>query len=68
MSKPLLLELYPHERHPTKRAVGTTLPEPPLIINDMPHLAQYVYDFYIEEVKKIKDNLQVNYFLFNLDF
>ncbi|XP_047133675.2 RNA helicase aquarius isoform X1 [Hydra vulgaris] len=53
VSRPLQLFLAPWETYPTTRLNSVQPEGNPLIIRDMPHLAQYVYDFYGEKIKKI---------------
>jgi len=54
MQRPLKLQLLPQELYPTERpndAVSSTVP---MEIEDMPHMAKFVYDYYMEKVSGMK--------------
>ncbi|XP_058799863.1 RNA helicase aquarius [Phymastichus coffea] len=54
MRRPLKLLLIPTETYPTTRLNGEEPQEPTLEIQDMPHMAKFVYDFYLKKVN-LKD-------------
>lgn len=56
MRRPLNLKLLPTETYPTKRSNDEEPSETPLEIADMPHMAKFVYDFYLS-----KTNIKVKY-------
>ncbi|KAI1289575.1 RNA helicase aquarius [Halotydeus destructor] len=51
-SRPQNLHLVLSEEYPTERAVTSDLSEKPRIIEDMPDMVQFVYQFYQERVEK----------------
>jgi len=53
MSRPLQLYLAPNETWPTTRRADDAPSTNPLIIQDMPHIAQFVYDFYKEKIAQL---------------
>jgi hypothetical protein len=58
VERPLELELVPGERYPSQRAVNAAVP-PALVlrVRDMPHMARYVYDMYIDTIRDHKDEV-----------
>ncbi|XP_037087891.1 RNA helicase aquarius-like [Pollicipes pollicipes] len=48
--RPAQLQLCPAERYPTVRPVDASLQSPPLVATDMPHMAQFVYDLYMQRM------------------
>lgn len=50
MRRPLNLALIPSENYPTARLNEETPAAAPLEIVDMPHMAKFVYDFYLNKV------------------
>lgn len=54
MSRPLQLEICPKETYPVERSIDDK-PSETLVIRDMQHMAQYVYDFYLDKVNLLKD-------------
>lgn len=59
VERPLELELVPGERWPAQRAIGANVP-PTLVltVKDMPHMAQFVYNMYLDRVKQCKDQYE----------
>lgn len=56
------MELVPGERWPAQRGACAVVPEAmALRIRDMPHMAQYVYDMYLDRVRQCKDQYEVRY-------
>ncbi|KAG6449940.1 RNA helicase aquarius isoform X1 [Manduca sexta] len=52
VERPLQLELVPGERYPAQRRNEAQVPDSLILrITDMPHMARYVYDMYIEKVR-----------------
>ena len=49
--RPSQLHLCPEERHPTVRPVSAPPRQAPFIAADMPHMAQFVYDMYMERLR-----------------
>ena len=56
MQRPLKLQLLPQERYPTDRLNAATPANPPMEIDDMPHMAKFVYDYYMEKVSGMKES------------
>ncbi|XP_071832631.1 RNA helicase aquarius-like [Apostichopus japonicus] len=54
MSRPVHLHLAPVETFPPRRRVDQNPPGPRLVIEDMPHMAQFVYDFYQDKIREIE--------------
>ncbi|XP_017796093.1 PREDICTED: intron-binding protein aquarius [Habropoda laboriosa] len=59
MQRPLKLQLLPQEHYPTERLNDVILTTPPMEIEDMPHMAKFVYDYYIEKVSGMKESQKV---------
>lgn len=56
------MELIPGERWPAQRGIGAIVPDAmTLRIRDMPHMAQYVYDMYLDRVRQCKDQYEVRF-------
>ncbi|XP_041969753.1 RNA helicase aquarius [Aricia agestis] len=52
VERSLQLELVPGERWPAQRAAGAVVPEPLVMrARDMPHMARFVYDMYLDVVR-----------------
>ncbi|KAJ2944746.1 hypothetical protein O0L34_g1634 [Tuta absoluta] len=52
VERPLELELVPGEKYPCQRAATANVPDPLVLrVRDMPHMARYVYDLYLEIVR-----------------
>ncbi|XP_054010956.1 RNA helicase aquarius [Hylaeus anthracinus] len=56
MQRPLKLQLLPQERYPTDRLNDAIPSDPPMEIEDMPHMAKFVYDYYMEKVSGMKES------------
>ncbi|XP_076284506.1 RNA helicase aquarius isoform X1 [Lasioglossum baleicum] len=56
MQRPLKLQLLPQEHYPTDRLNDATPSTSPMEIEDMPHMAKFVYDYYMEKVSGIKES------------
>jgi len=54
MQRPLKLQLLPQELYPTERPNDTMPTTMPMEIEDMPHMAKFVYDYYMEKVSGMK--------------
>ncbi|XP_071786990.1 RNA helicase aquarius-like [Asterias amurensis] len=54
VERPLQLHLAPRETYPTTRKVEEIPFGQPLIVDDMPHMAQFVYDFYQDRLRVIQ--------------
>ncbi len=48
------MHLHPTERVPTHRKVDTNFSEDPIMIKDMPDMAQLVYDIYMDKMAIFK--------------
>ncbi|XP_034941084.1 RNA helicase aquarius [Chelonus insularis] len=55
MQRPLKLQLIPEESYPTQRLKDEKPTLPVIEIEDMPHAANFVYDFYTNKVKSMKE-------------
>ncbi|CAH1791178.1 unnamed protein product [Owenia fusiformis] len=51
--RPLKLHLAPHETYPAERPSDQTPRCNPLVIEDMPHMAQFVFDYYKDKVSRM---------------
>ncbi|KAG7202604.1 hypothetical protein KM043_009794 [Ampulex compressa] len=56
MQRPLKLQLLPHETYPTERLNDAAPSMPQMEIEDMPHMAKFVYDYYMEKVSGMKES------------
>ncbi|XP_076165553.1 RNA helicase aquarius isoform X2 [Ptiloglossa arizonensis] len=56
MLRPLKLQLLPQERYPTDRLNDAIPSASPMEIEDMPHMAKFVYDYYMEKVSGMKES------------
>ncbi|KAL6255928.1 hypothetical protein P5V15_013168 [Pogonomyrmex californicus] len=54
MQRPLKLQLLPQELYPTERLNDAVPSTVPMEIEDMPHMAKFVYDYYMEKVSGMK--------------
>ncbi|XP_066993686.1 RNA helicase aquarius isoform X2 [Anabrus simplex] len=54
MVRPLKLHLAPHESYPCQRSNNTHPQGAPHEVEDMPQMAAFVYDFYIQKVQAMK--------------
>ncbi|XP_013382213.1 intron-binding protein aquarius-like isoform X1 [Lingula anatina] len=52
-ARPVKLHLAPHEVYPPARPVNAPPQEPPVVLDDMPHMANFVYEFYRTKVEVI---------------
>ncbi|XP_057315687.1 RNA helicase aquarius-like [Hydractinia symbiolongicarpus] len=59
MSRPMELFLAPHEKYPSHRPIATPPDGKPYVVQDMPQLAQFVYNMYSEKLKTIELNEKV---------
>ncbi|CAK9822321.1 RNA helicase aquarius [Anthophora retusa] len=59
MQRPLKLQLLPQEHYPTERLNDVIPSTSPMEIEDMPHMAKFVYDYYIEKVSGMKESQKV---------
>ncbi|XP_066599155.1 RNA helicase aquarius [Prorops nasuta] len=59
MRRPLKLQLLPNELYPTDRPYNADPPAPPMEIEDMPHMAKFVYDYYMEKVSGMKESPKI---------
>ncbi|XP_073987602.1 RNA helicase aquarius [Rhodnius prolixus] len=60
VKRPLQLEIYPTEYYPTTRECGRMLNQPPTVIPAMTDMATFVYNFYKEKVKLIKEAMNTS--------
>ncbi|XP_076656944.1 RNA helicase aquarius [Halictus rubicundus] len=56
MQRPLKLQLLPQEHYPTDRLNDAVPSTSPMEIEDMPHMAKFVYDYYMEKVSGMKES------------
>lgn len=68
MERPLKLHLAVNEIYPSTRPVDQSPAEPPLEVQDMPQMAQFVYDYYIQRVQAMKSAFYVCSFSFHCIF
>ncbi|CAG7823151.1 unnamed protein product [Allacma fusca] len=52
--RPSKLHLYPSEIYSTKRPVEEKVEADPLVINDMPHMANFVFEIYMQKIKELE--------------
>lgn len=55
MQRPLKLKLLPNESYPAQRLNDEKPTTQPMEIEDMPHVAKFVYDFYMSKVSGLKE-------------
>ncbi|KAK0074618.1 hypothetical protein PV326_012289, partial [Microctonus aethiopoides] len=55
MQRPLKLQLLPNDTYPTQRLNDDEPKVPVVEIEDMPHAANFVYDFYTKKVEGMKE-------------
>lgn len=60
MERPLSLHLAVDETYPCTRPVDQAPSSPPMEVQDMPQMAQFVYDYYIEKVQAMKNAFYVS--------
>ncbi|XP_074641983.1 RNA helicase aquarius-like [Tubulanus polymorphus] len=53
-AQPLKLHLCPHEMYPSVRKVAESPLHQTLIVEDMPHMASFVYDFYSNKIQSFQ--------------
>ncbi|GFV81916.1 RNA helicase aquarius [Trichonephila clavipes] len=58
MHRPQELYLLPHEVYPCRRKSNDEPMSEPFIVNDMPHMAQFVYEFYQQKLELAKLHMQ----------
>eukprot|EP00058_Branchiostoma_floridae_P027957 XP_002613448.1 hypothetical protein BRAFLDRAFT_123925 [Branchiostoma floridae] len=58
MERPLKLQLAPNETYPTLRKNGDPTYDTPVAIQDMPHMAQFVYDMYNRQVHHMQEAMR----------
>ncbi|XP_077992997.1 RNA helicase aquarius-like [Glandiceps talaboti] len=51
MQRPLQLHLIPSESYPPTRKVTDPVRSPPLVVQNMPHMAQFVYNLYKDKMR-----------------
>nr|XP_050867940.1 RNA helicase aquarius isoform X1 [Vespula vulgaris] len=56
MQRPLKLQLLPRETYPADRLNDAIPSSSSMEIEDMPHMAKFVYDYYMEKVSGIKES------------
>ncbi|XP_028166187.1 RNA helicase aquarius isoform X1 [Ostrinia furnacalis] len=62
VERPLELELVPGERYPAQRAAAASVPSAlALRVRDMPHMARYVYDMYLDQIRQRNKSGQAEY-------
>jgi len=54
MARPMNLFLAPDEKYPSQRPINVLPSGKPFILNDMPQMAQYVYDIYSQRVQEME--------------
>jgi intron-binding protein aquarius len=66
MAGPLKLHIVPQETFPTQRLNNAVPQGTPLEVEDMPQMAAFVYEFYIQKVQAMKSAFYVStWFLSN---
>ncbi|XP_076342913.1 LOW QUALITY PROTEIN: RNA helicase aquarius [Tachypleus tridentatus] len=60
MQRPLQLHLSQDEHYPSTRQAGSYPIGDPLIIQSMPHMASFVYDFYQHKVNIMREQVAIN--------
>lgn len=58
MQRPMNLHIAPHEIYPTERC-NNVPPAGSIEILDMPQMATFVYDFYMERIQAMKIAFEV---------
>lgn len=60
MGKPVQLELVLNEAYPTTRRAGDVPAQGIMRVSDMTHIANFVYQYYMEKVKYMQNFYQVS--------
>lgn len=55
MERSTELHLALNETYPTQRRHNQPPSAPPMVVQDMPHMANFVYNYYMERVKLAKE-------------
>jgi intron-binding protein aquarius len=64
MARPLKLHIVPQETFPAQR-LSTSVPQgAPQEVEDMPQIAAFVYEFYIQKVQAMKSAFYVSTWLY----
>ena len=66
MERPLKLHIIPQEAFPTQRLNSSQPPGLPQEVEDMPQMAAFVYEFYIQKVQAMKTAFYVRFIYFSL--
>lgn len=68
MARPTKLHLILNETHPSQRLNSKKPNVRPLVVEDMPHMANFVYNYYMERVKAMKELYNVSVCLKSVNF
>jgi intron-binding protein aquarius len=60
MARQLKLHIVPHEAYPTQRLNNSVPQGAPQEVEDMPQMAAFVYEFYIQKVQAMKSAFYVS--------
>ena len=52
--RPNKLHLLPDEKYPTTRPLDEPIKEEPLVIEDMPQMANFVYKLYVKKIEEMQ--------------
>lgn len=61
MARPTKLHLILNETYPSQRLNSQKPQVRPLIVEDMPHMANFVYNYYTERVKAMREFYDVSF-------
>jgi intron-binding protein aquarius len=60
MARPLKLHIVPREAYPPQRLNNCAPQKAPQEVEDMPQMAAFVYEFYIQKVQAMKSAFYVS--------
>lgn len=58
--RPTELHIVLDEAYPCKRYANQQPKRPPMVVQDMTHMANFVYEFYIQRAKQLKEYYKVS--------
>lgn len=68
MARPIQLQLVLNETYPNKRLQTENSSVVPMVVQDMTQMANFVYTYYMERVKQMKNYYEVSFFCFFFRF
>lgn len=62
MARPIQLHLVSNETYPNKRLQTENASVTPMVVQDMTQMANFVYTYYMERVKQMKNYYEVSFY------